>query len=74
MLKLGLGYWVITTSSPWMAAKNSFYGQPSAFKESVLLKCFQAILRTGGGIAATGRGEWRNKVLVKLDQKNKRGN
>jgi len=39
-------------ATPWMAACYSFYGKPQTFKKAVFFKCLQAIITTGGCIAA----------------------
>lgn len=68
-----LGYGVIATSSPWIATKYSFNGQPSPFEQSVFPKSFQGVLGAGRGVAASCRGKRGDQGLVRPHQKHKGG-
>ena len=43
---------VVPLSAPWVAAGNSFQGQPAAFEQPVFLQRLGRIMRTGRGIPA----------------------
>ena len=54
-------------SAPGVAAQDAANGEPQSFEGTVFLECLHGILRTRGGVATGGRGEWGDKLLVKAD-------
>ena len=52
-------------STPGMTAQDAANGEPQSFERTIFLYRLNGILRTRRGIATGGRGEWRNKLLVK---------
>ena len=47
-----LRYRVVAVAAPGVAAEETAYREPQAFKGAVLAECFQGILGTGRGEAA----------------------
>jgi len=67
-LKLTSWNWVVTRAAKWVAAQNTFKGEPSAFEWSVFGYGLLCILRTRWRVTTGGRRKWRNAVLVEFYQ------
>ena len=63
-----LRYGVVATASPRMATRQAFERKPATLQRTILAKRLNSILRAGGHIAARGRCEGRDAVLVKPHQ------
>jgi hypothetical protein len=59
---------VMAMTTPWITPCNPAYGEPAAFKRTILLNCLNAVNRTCGGVTARGHGQRRNSILIKPDQ------
>lgn len=60
--------WIIATATPWVARKDTFEGEPAAFEEAVFLDGFDAVVGTGGRIAAAVAYEGRQRHLIDADE------
>lgn len=63
---------IIPAASPGMARWNAFYTQPKTSQCSVPRKCLDGISTAGWLVAATGWQIWRNSILVKSNESNKK--
>lgn len=70
--RFGLGYGVVSASSPRVATQYSFDCKPKSFERSVFLYRFECVLRTSGCESASCRGVWRNRSLIKPYKKNEK--
>ena len=65
----GLWYGIVAMSAPGVAAQDASYGQVKPFDRSVLLQCFDGILRTRRGETTRRWCERRNILAIKAYRK-----
>ena len=63
-IKKTSGDGIVARATKGVAAQNSFQGKPTTAEWAVAAYGFGGILRTGGSIAASWRGEGRYAVAV----------
>ena len=60
--------WVVSTATPRIAREDTFESEPAAFEETVFLYGFDAVVGTGGRIAAAVAYEGRQRHLINADE------
>ena len=63
-----LWHWVVSTTAPWVAGEDALEGEPATFEEAIFLNRLDAVVGTGGYVAAALSNEWRQRHLINPNQ------